>query len=227
MITYEPKPFLDAAPVNALINSSAMTAYLLTVRENKQYFKKGHIAKEAAKLDFIVQHHKYTYSVINALQCNDVYTMCRFTATGELTNVFSYSPTYLMAGGVSYVDGGISCKGLVFHVYGGQHYYWWPGVTTIASMYLSLGHKAMFAEYYTSLTKARTLTQGVKVLSYSYKDVDCSTREPVQQSPMIDNAIIVQSRRMSPHAKVYKAIQSGAEVYVKVDDEFKPIGKIH
>ncbi len=100
MITYEPKPFLDAAPVNALINSSAMTAYLLTIRENKQYFKKGHIAKEAAKLHFIVQHHTYTYSVINALQCNDVYTMCRFTSTGKLTNVFSYSPIDSMAGGV-------------------------------------------------------------------------------------------------------------------------------
>ena len=107
MITYEPKPFLDAAPVNALINSSAMTAYLLTVRENKQYFKKGHIAKQAAKLDFIMQHHTYTYSVINALQCNDAYTICRFTATGDLTNVFSYSPIDSMAGGVSYVDGGI------------------------------------------------------------------------------------------------------------------------
>ncbi len=85
----------------------------------------------------------------------------------------------------------------------------------------------MWGRYYRTLTKSLTFTQGVKVLNHSYKDVYCYTRQPVQQSAMIDNAIIVQSRPMSPHAKAYKAIQSGAEVYVKVDDEFKAIGKIH
>ncbi len=220
MITYEPKPFLDAAPVNALTHKNPRYAFQLVSYLTKQYFKAGNLVKEFAKLSC---PHKYnslaTHSRINAVGLSNIYIVHKPMDSVGCT--FSYSPTNSMAGGVSNGDGGKQAwRG--YSPVGGKPYYYWPGVKVRASMYPLLG----FAQYYNTLSKSPTLTQGVKVLNYTYKDIDCSTRQPVQQSAMIDNAIIVRSRPMSPHAKAYKAIQSGAEVYVKVDGEFVAIGKI-
>ena len=108
MITYEPKPFLDAAPVNALIHKSAITAYHLTLRDNKQCFKAGRLVKNAAKLDMAHNDQpSFTHSHINALRLSNVYRVYGFTPVAEADNVFTYCPIDSMAGGVSYVSGGI------------------------------------------------------------------------------------------------------------------------
>lgn len=229
MITYEPKPFLDAAPVNALIHKRPWIAYQLTLRENMCSFKAGGAVRDFAKLSC---PHKYnslvTHSAINALQCNDVYIVHGFTPVAEADNVFSYSPTDSMAGGVSYVDGGISCGWGVSSVGGGIPC-WWPGVSISPSVFLRIILTAgLHNTYYHTLPYNVLLKQcNVAGVSYRYTRQPVQQSATVEQSPVIDNAIIVESRRMSPFAKASKAIKSGALVYVEVDNEFVAIGKIH
>ncbi|AII27452.1 dUTPase [Pseudoalteromonas phage B8b] len=207
MITYEPKPFLDAAPVNALIHKRTRMAYILALYANNQYFKVGYLVKEIAKLH--APHFKYpsfTHSHINALSLANVYVLSY--PTGRGVNTFTYSPTDSMAGGVSYVDGGSYCLWGVSLIGVGIH-------IRLSSLLQNAGHHKM---------QYNILLKQCNVVGVSY----CYTSQPVKQSlPMIDNVIIVQSRPMSPHAKAYKAIQSGALVYVEVDNEFVAIGKIH
>ncbi len=229
MITYEPKPFLDAAPVNALIHKNGYFAYNMTTYVNGHSFKKGCTIKNAAELD--IAHNGYprfTHSYINALRLNNLYTVHGLTPVSYVDNVFTYSPIDSMAGGVSYGGGGTygwpgeqtPCKPV---------YYLWPGVVIFSNVSLHTRLSVALQNVLHHKMQYNILLKQCNVVgvSYRYTRQPVQQSKPVQQSAMMDNVIVVQSRRMSPFAKAYKAIQSGEEVYVKVDNEFRAIGKIH